>query len=108
VKHYSNLTLQFLLFIGQVHKAQNHWFWPLCCCWTETLSDVLVTLIICDVRWWDGFWCLCCGYTCCGYRLGTSPRNLKYKASQDRGRQQKRPGTRNSNFMKLVNILYLH
>jgi len=31
VKHYSNLTLQLLLFIGKVHKAQNHWFWPLCC-----------------------------------------------------------------------------
>ena len=30
-----------------------------------------------------------------GYRLGTRPCNLKYKASQDRGRQQKRlePGT---------------
>lgn len=24
---------------------------------------------------WDGLWCLCCGY-----RLRTKPRNLKYKA----------------------------
>jgi AmiR/NasT family two-component response regulator len=24
---------------------------------------------------WDGFWC-----PCCGYRLRTRPRNLKYKA----------------------------
>ena len=31
---------------------------------------------ICEIYLkWDGFWC-----PCCGYRLRTRPRNLKYKA----------------------------
>jgi hypothetical protein len=30
---------------------------------------------------WDGFWC-----PCCGYRLRTRPRNLKYKAKLRAGK----------------------
>jgi hypothetical protein len=31
---------------------------------------------------WDGLWC-----PCCGYRLRTQPRNLKYKAKLDQERR---------------------
>ncbi|HEY9406573.1 MAG TPA: hypothetical protein VIP53_03900, partial [Nitrososphaera sp.] len=34
---------------------------------------------------WDGLWC-----PCCGYRLRTKPRNLKYKAKL-RARTRKQP-----------------
>jgi hypothetical protein len=39
---------------------------------------------------WDGLWC-----PCCGYRLRTKPRNLKYKAKL-------RARTRKQNELKVV------
>ncbi|HZC20317.1 MAG TPA: hypothetical protein VE223_01595, partial [Nitrososphaeraceae archaeon] len=39
---------------------------------------------------WDGLWC-----PCCGYRLRTKPRNLKYKAKlrARKGQQEESPTT---------------
>ena len=34
---------------------------------------------------WEGLWC-----PCCGYRLRTKPRNLKYKAKLRAGRAMKK------------------
>jgi predicted amidophosphoribosyltransferase len=39
-----------------------HIFWPLC-----QICEIFIE--------WDGLWC-----PCCGYRLRSKPRNLRYKA----------------------------
>jgi hypothetical protein len=51
----------------------------------------------------DGFWC-----PCCGYRLGITPPNLKYKARRSREATKRLEPRIVILFMKLVNILYLH
>jgi len=43
---------------------------------------------------WDGLWC-----PCCGYRLRTKPRNLKYK-SKLRARKNNQPGLIGAAFIR--------